>query len=476
MKNKQINKIRSVFRLFSVLLFTSASLAIYAQSGTIDNNFNIGSGFNGIVRSIAVQPDGKIVVGGSFLFYNGVSRRCLARLNEDGTLDTSFDIGTGFQSGEVHFIKIQENDKILVGGTFASFNGLPKSWILRLNEDGSLDSTFNLTGTGINGGVFNILTNNDKIIIGGSFNNFNGESKRNVLRLNNNGTLDNSFGNDFNFNTNNIVTSSSLLSNGKIIVGGFFRFLNQNFDKGIARLNANGTYDSSFSNFTATNNLVWSTHELSDGKILIGGAFTTFNNTTSNRIARLNSDGTFDDSFNIGSGFDWVVYNMALQPDGKIIVCGDFTSFNGTSVNRLVRLNANGTLDTTFTIGSGFNQTVYDAAVQNDGKILVGGDFTTFNTVNRNRIIRLNGDSNLDLDLFENHYLKIYPNPTSNYFTIVTVSEVAVECYSSLGQKQNIKPMNENQYDLSHLSNGVYLIKIKDQNSNIITTKKIIKN
>jgi uncharacterized delta-60 repeat protein len=118
-----------------------------------------------------------------------------------------------------------------------------------------------------------------------------------------------------------------------------------------------------------------------DGKILVGGNFRLFNGTiTVERIARLNADGTLDNTFNTGTGFMGVVYSADVQPDGKILVGGSFISFNGTStVNRIARLNADGTLDNTFTTGTGFNSAVNSVDVQPDGKILVGGGFSSFN-------------------------------------------------------------------------------------------------
>ena len=113
-------------------------------------------------------------------------------------------------------------------------------------------------------------------------------------------------------------------------------------------------------------------------------------------IARLNADGSTDTGFNPGSGGNDWVEAVALQPDGKVLIGGSFTSFNGTPRNRIARLNANGSLDTTFNPGSGVDNTVNRIAVQSDGKVLLVGAFTTVNGVSRNRIARLNADGSLD--------------------------------------------------------------------------------
>src|SRR5690606_36450331 len=146
------------------------------------------------------------------------------------------------------------------------------------------------------------------------------------------------------------------------------------------------------------NNSVLSTVIQADGKIIVGGDFTSFNGTIINRIARLNTDGTLDTDFNPGTGFNYGVRSTVIQVDGKIIVGGGFTSFNGTIINRIARLNTDGTLDTDFNPGTGFSSGVYSTALQVDGKIIVGGDFTSFNGVSRGRIARLNTDGTLDTD------------------------------------------------------------------------------
>jgi hypothetical protein len=126
-----------------------------------------------------------------------------------------------------------------------------------------------------------------------------------------------------------------------------------------------------------------------DGKMLIGGTFINYNNINSNRILRLNSDGTIDNSFSIGTGFNDVVNAIAIQTDGKILVAGSFTSYNNSSVNRIVRLNSDGTIDTSFNIGTGFNDYINKLVLQTDGKIILGGVFTNYNGTTHNRIIRL---------------------------------------------------------------------------------------
>ncbi len=151
----------------------------------------------------------------------------------------------------------------------------------------------------------------------------------------------------------------------------------------IARLNADGTLDTGFD--PNANGDVYSVAVQADGKILLGGDFTTVGGTARNYIARLNADGTLDTGFNPNANS--VVYSVAVQADGKILLGGDFTTVGGTARNYIARLNADGTLDPGFNPNA--NDYVYSVAVQADGKILLGGGFTTVGGTARNHIARL---------------------------------------------------------------------------------------
>src|SRR6185437_4424176 len=136
----------------------------------------------------------------------------------------------------------------------------------------------------------------------------------------------------------------------------------------------------------------------SDGKVLIGGGFTTVNGALRGHIARLNPDGSIDHTFGYGlAGASSTVNAMALQSDGKVLIGGTFTAVNGTAINRVARLNSDGTLDTTFASGlAGANGSINAMALQSDGKVLIGGLFAAVNGTAINRIARLNSDGTLD--------------------------------------------------------------------------------
>ena len=201
------------------------------------------------------------------------------------------------------------------------------------------------------------------------------------------------FGRGFNFD-GSYIRSSAIQSDGKIIAGGYFYLYNGTSITNIIRLNTDGSRDTSFNVGSGFNSVPYSIAIQSDGKILIGGVFESYNGTSANRIIRLNSDGSKDTSFNIGTGFNSSVSSIAIQSDGKILIGGAFESYNGTSANYIIRLNSDGSKDTSFNIGTGFNGDVKQIKVDpnNENHILVVGNFTSYNGTSANRIIRLQGN------------------------------------------------------------------------------------
>ncbi|MDX2306572.1 MAG: hypothetical protein NW226_27425 [Microscillaceae bacterium] len=358
--------------------------------GSLDTSFDPGGGFNNVPLSIAIQSDNKILVGGSFTTYQGVAINRIARLNTDGSRDTGFNIGTGFNNA-VESLTLQTDGKILVGGRFTNYNGSTRNRLVRLNTDGSLETAFNLTGSSFDSDVYEVTLQVDgKILVGGNFFSYNGTSRRGIARINADGNLDTGFNPGTGFD--NTVYEISVQTDGKILVGGFYTNFNGTSSNNIIRLNATGTVDNSFISGIGFNDTVISLVLQTDGKILVGGAFTNYNGTARNRICRLNVNGSIDSTLDPGTGFNNLVYVISLLPDGKILTGGEFTLFDITTQNRISRINADGSLDT----GGGFDNAVFSLVLQPDGKILAGGAFKSYNGVSRSRIARLNADGSLD--------------------------------------------------------------------------------
>jgi uncharacterized delta-60 repeat protein len=344
---------------------TKNYIARINQDGSLDPTFNTGNGASYFVRAVAIQPDGKIVIGGDFSYINGVFQRRTARLNPDGSVDLTFNrpIGT-INMGYVDEIVVQPDGKILMAGNLVQ----PNVPMVKLNSDGSYDPAFSTPPYSANSMA---LQNDGKILIGGD----------QLIRANPNGSLDPSF---------NIVT-----------------------------VNANP----SSTNSTAINKVV----VLSDNKILIAGNFMSNNTINKNAIARINPDGTIDNSF----------------------------------------------------IGTGANISINDINILHNQKILIGGGFTSYSGNGKNRIARLNGNNVLGVkDVTLNKDVKIYPNPVQNIFYIETEKSIKkITIHNILGQVMNdYKVLNasKTEIDVSNLIKGMYIVNVESAAG--IRTFKLIKN
>lgn len=368
------------------------------SDGGLDMTFNPGLGAtNGSVKSIAAQSDGKMVIGGGFTAYNGIVRNGIARLKPDGSLDVGFGSGLA-PSSQVNAVKLQLDGKVVIGGVFTTYNGALRNSIARLNSDGSLDSSFDPgTGVGTGGDVFSLEVMTDgKVCLCGLFLSYNGAGRKSIAIVNGDGSLDMGF--NPNSSADGEIMAIGLQADGKVIVAGGFTSYDGTSRGGIARLNADGSLDTSFDPGVGVrlSNFISSVIVQENGKILIAGSFGTFDAVSRRSLARLNSDGSLDFGFSSGLGSVDIVNSMVLQSDGKVVIGGIFTSYNGVPRRNIARLNSNGSLDVSFNPGSGSNSIINAVALQVDGKILIGGQFTDYNGVGRRHIARLNADGTLD--------------------------------------------------------------------------------
>lgn len=375
--------------LISIIGFAAFSATnALAADGALDETYR--AVFDAAVNAVIVQPDGKAVAFGDFSTYKGTARATVARINPDATLDTTLNPGTGF-NGTVRTAVAQADGKFIVVGQFTTYNGTARVRVARINADGSLDTTFN-PGAGANNTIYGVAVQSDgKIIIGGDFTSYNGTAINRLARLNADGTIDSSFNVGTGFDAGAFAVK--VQSDGKIVIGGFFTFYNGAARTRIVRINLDGSLDATFNPGAGADGSVFSITIQTDGKIIIAGGFINFNNVSSPRIARLNANGSRDSAFNVGTGYNMLVRSTLLQPDGKVLVGCDCSAYNGTAFTGINRLNTNGTLDATFDSGSIINSAVLTIALQSDGKILIGGNFTHINSVGQNyeRLYRLNG-------------------------------------------------------------------------------------
>lgn len=455
------------FLLFVGILFTTIS---NGQDGTIDPSYNTGTGFDNTVFDSYLFSDNKLLAGGLFTTYNGTTVNGIVKLNIDGTIDSSFNTGTGLNTGGYIFgINVQSDGKILIGGDFTSYNGVTRSRVARLNTDGTLDTSFDAGSLIANNTVYKIRIQNDgKIVLTGTF---SGTHNR-IIRLNTNGSLDTTFntGTGFNNTTNAIL----ITSDNKILIGGsFFTYNGIATANGIVRLNSDGTIDNSFNAGTGANNQVANFTQQADGKIILNGNFTNYNGTTS-RFVRINTDGSLDTTFNSGTGPSDSILCATQSSDGKLYISGLFTSYNGVSRQRVARLNMDGSLDTTFQPNAGITVNYARAIqIQSDNKIILVGAFTTYQGVTKNRIVRVG-----DISLSNNDYnfssqLKNYPNPIDTDLFIDSSTNGTIEVFDINGRyilKQNLT-IGTTKIQCTDLLAGIYIAKV----TNELNETKIIK-
>lgn len=373
-------------------------------TGKPDTTFDSGTGFEGEVTSLALQPDGKVIAAGWFRSYNSQALSSLVRLHKDGALDNSFvQAGTGLDPDRAHFrpaLAIEPNGKIVVGGIFADFHGTAIHGIMRLNNDGTLDPSFD-PGAGFDHGIEKVLIQPDgKILVVGFFHSYDGISRHRIARINNDGTP------DLTFDAGNWLCAISALAlqpDGKIVIGGT-QDTPSGIENSLARLNSDGSLDSSFGRPEIGSCSANAIAIQPDGKIITIGNYKSNDGTDNYNIARYKDDGSPDPSFFIGTGFGQSSYYypfvLLLQKDGKILIGGSFNLFNDMVQNSLVHLNSDGTLDSTFDAGKGvgweFGETysnetarVSCLALQTDGRVIVGGLFSSYGDTEHHSIVRL---------------------------------------------------------------------------------------
>ena len=360
--------------------------------------FNIGTGFSyntiygtgGTIQSISRQTDNKLVISGIFTQYNSSNSSYVIRLYQDGFIDTTYN-SIADSIGPSAYSDLQSTGKIIVGG---GFNTPYK--VTRYNATGNtIDSTF-ISPTGTTNDIIYVkVLSDDSILLALTVqaltNAYDGQGSKGLVKLNPNGSINTLFPGMF----EDDVLSIEEQSDGKLVMGGRFTNIYAPSQNRIVRLNTDFSIDTGFTIGTGFNNTVNVVRLQSDGKILCGGAFSQFNGTSRSRICRLNSNGTLDTSFVPFEGGVSLgdVNEILVQSDGKIIVLGNFTeTSSGTTVNRIIRYNSDGTLDNTFNTGTGFNNTVTKGLILPDGDIIVLGSFTSYNGLTANRIIRLNSN------------------------------------------------------------------------------------
>ncbi len=372
--------------------------------GSRDTGFNIGEGANGLIRTVAVQGN-NILIGGDFTTFNNTPANHIALIGPTGTIIDNF----GGANGNVHEIRVLPDNSLLVGGEFTTFNEVPRNRLVKITPQRTVDATFNPANPatpnqvpGVSGGfsVVSVQTievqEGGKIFIGGTFAQYNGTNRSSFAKLNADGTLDTEYNSGFGATGSGGVQTIVLQNNMHPLVGGSFNAFSGRSTGIIALDGSTGAFRENFTG-TVENDGEVKSIAMQGNKIVVGGIFRFVNGEPRSNLARLNADGTLDESFEIGSGFNNTVNSVSVQPDMSIVVGGDFSAYNGTAVPRLARLWPNGALQSEFisALGTGPNLPVTSVLAYEEG-ILVGGYMTKFGTTDVGGLTRLRYDGSID--------------------------------------------------------------------------------
>jgi uncharacterized delta-60 repeat protein len=460
------------------------STSLYAQPGAPDPTFSTDgmvitavSPAEDYGNSLVIQPDGKILVGG-FAKIGADNQFALCRYNTDGNLDNTFSTDGMLTTPAGTFaggagMALQPDGKILLGG-YGKPGANLDFVVVRYNSDGSIDNTFSgdgiasaAVGAGLDVGSCMALQTDGKIIVAGKTNNGT-NNDFGLVRFNADGTMDAGFG------TAGVVTTAfpggaaeprcmAIQSDGKIIVAGLCNTAGSPY--AIARYNTDGTLDNTFDSdgklsgfyMAGGSSVTNAIAILADGKILVGGEGRSAASGSDRdfAIVKLNTDGTTDASFGtagvVVTNFDTEHDNLnalIVQPDGKIVTGG--YAYTGTTLLEfaLVRYNADGSVDGTFgaggkvvtEMGPGGNQ-IMALALQADGKIVAAGSVNAGATADfaLARYLVSGSSSNIGSANTDVAQMVVYPNPAQNTIMIQyetqTPTGISIDLVAADGRK-----------------------------------------
>ncbi|MEI6524203.1 MAG: T9SS type A sorting domain-containing protein [Bacteroidota bacterium] len=509
---------RKIVKYISLAMFLPL-ISFGQQTGDLDLSFSIDgmqtvstSNSLEVCRAIAIQSDGKIVAVGSS--NNGANDDfSIVRFNSDGSIDNTFN-GNGIQITDLgntydyaQALAIQSDGKIVVGG---ASNG--DFALVRYNSDGSLDNTFNGTGvqtTDLSNDDYGYgvtLQANGKIILVGNANTSTGTVDLTVLRYNVNGSLDSTF-NGTGIQTTNFTTYSSDFGNdvkvqadGKIVVAGYTQTFS-NYEYAVVRYNSDGSLDNSFDSdgiqttaMGVSIDIAFSLAIQTDGKIIIAGRTGNGSSASDFGLVRYNTNGSLDLTFS-GDGIQTTDFGfrefgkaITLQPDGKFIVVGS-TDYFGSDDFAIARYNTDGSLDLSFS-GDGKQTTSFSSigdaassvAIQSDGRIVVAGYSNNNGVDNEFAIARYFSGLITEIEEPANNdqiSTTIFPNPfdRETKLKLIGTSQFpsTLIIYNTLGQIVHSQIINTNESSLElSLTNGIYTYTIASETGKLYSRGKLL--
>lgn len=453
--------------------------ALHAQVPIIDYSFQAVPP-SVQVHKVVELADGKILLGGFFMNYAGSGKNHLVRLNSDGTVDPTWNTSGVGPQNQVRDIALMPDGRILVAGGFVEYNGVQTQAIVRLFANGERDFTFNIPANSINGAVNAIAWHReDKVIAVGDFFTCYGHSMPHIARFHTDGSVDLDFEIGLGFNNN--AHCLLVLPDDRIIVGGVFGAFNGILSGNLALLSPDGPYDASMNNTPGFGGGIVNALALQpDGKVLVGGEFQYHNMQPASCLIRLGLDGMRDPTFTSPIYPYARVRTIALQPDGMILIGGEYTSAMYTppvgGPNRMTRIHPDGTRDDTFALGTGPmpgtepSAYVSDITVQSDGRILVGGFFGGFDSETQYRnVVRLLPEATVGFaDRATQTTLELRVDPTGHLHVLHTLGNAeasTLRIHGANGQvvlERRLPPGSSTPVQVVPLlAPGVYVVQVQ---------------
>lgn len=355
-----------------------------------DNTSSVPSG-----RAIARQADGRIIVAGAFESANGVARGRIARLNLDGSLDPSFDPGTGFNA-PVNGLALQVDGRVLAVGEFTEFDGTPANRLVRLNADGSLDDSF-ATGAGLDDTARRVQLQADgRVLVAGLFQTASGQPRAAIARYLSSGALDSTFIGPGSLTPTSLARLDALVQDpdGRQYVGGDFSSVSGQPFGNLVRLMPDGTLDTSFDSSNGPDGRVLDLALLADGRLVVAGSFQTLFGVARQGVAIVREDASVDPAFELNVPFNGQAHAVAVQDNGQLLIGGSF--FTSAGNGSLIRVDPFGQVDAAFDqqVSGGF--TVEDLWLEPNQDILFSGTLGAPNSQFRDVIARFARDGQLD--------------------------------------------------------------------------------
>jgi uncharacterized delta-60 repeat protein len=460
-------------------------ICLIQANGLLDQSFNPGSGVNVrdgyAIDCVAPAANSQFIIGGSFTSYNGQPAGGVARVNLDGSIDTSFQatVNQGSAPGTVYSVAVQPNGQVLIGGNFNEVDGQPCDYVARLNANGSLDTAFN-PGATLSGPVFALATPQTAVITTNVVST-TGQQVENDATININSNDVGTVTVNFIFPTtnemyvvygNNVIFDTGLTATGPTTPARFSVPYGPGNAPIILVVNPGGGIPTgtnySYSAVVTANPAM--------PEVLVGGNFGVQGQNYTD-IALFNTNGGLDTATFSGMtlGADQPIYAMDWQPDGKILIGGNFQNFNATPISRFARLNADGSLDTTnFYVGAGADDTVFcvkyinpysfstytnffngqtNTLVSINRSIYIGGQFSTYNGTRRLGFARLYTDGTVDTTFMDSTYNqfaglpKVFSYDAPGVYTVGVQNDGNVMIGGSFnevgGGEAEINPRNE---------------------------------